>query len=254
MDRETKVIQAFVGLADTLVDDYDVTDLLHELVGHCVEFLGSDAVGMLLADQRGGLQVVASSTERTRLLELFQLQNNEGPCLDCYQIGEPVLVPDLLSAAERWPQFVFVALEEGFRSVHALPLRLRNETIGAINLFSFSSGALTDEDLLLGRALADVATIGILQERAIRRTETLSEQLQGALNSRVIIEQAKGVLSERGGLDMDMAFALLRRYARDNNLHLREVARGVVDGTLSIDQVIDPIRNKPKRTRVEVRG
>jgi GAF domain-containing protein len=240
MDRERKVIQAFVGLADSLVDDYDVTDLLHDLVGHCVELIDSDAVGMLLADQRGGLQVVASSTEQTRLLELFQLQNNEGPCLDCYQIGEAVLVPDLLIAAERWPQFAFVATEEGFRSVYALPLRLRNETIGAINLFSFRSGALSDEDLRLGRALADIATIGILQERAIRRTETLSEQLQGALNSRVIIEQAKGVLSERGGLDMDMAFGQLRRYARDNNKHLREVARGIVEGTLATDQVIDP--------------
>ena len=241
MDRESKVIQAFVGLADTLVDDYDVTDLLHELVGHYVELLGSDAVGMLLADQRGGLQVIASSTERTRLLELFQLQNNEGPCLDCFQTGEPVLVPDLLTEADRWPHFVFVALEEGFRSVHALPLRLRNETIGAINLFSFTSGSLTVEDLRLGRALADVATIGILQERAIRRTETLTEQLQGALNSRVIIEQAKGVLAERGSLDMDTAFALLRHYARDHNLHLREVARSVVEGALETDEVIGPI-------------
>jgi GAF domain-containing protein len=238
MDRESKVVQAFVRLADTLVDDFDVTDLFHDLVGHCVELLGSDAVGMLLADQRGGLQVVASSTERTRLLELFQLQNNEGPCLDCYHLSESVLVPDLLAAAERWPHFSFRAVEEGYRSVHALPLRLRNETIGAINLFSFHVGALSDEDLRLGRALADVATIGILQERAIRRTETLSEQLQGALNSRVIIEQAKGVLAERGSLDMEIAFAMLRRYARDNNVHLREVARSVVDGTLETDHVI----------------
>jgi transcriptional regulator with GAF, ATPase, and Fis domain len=247
MDRERRVIQAFVGLADTLVDDYDVTDLLHELVDHCVELLSSDAAGLLLADQRGSLQVVASSTERTRLLELFQLQKDEGPCLECYRRGEPILVPDLTAEVSRWPHFAPVALDEGFGSVHALPLRLRNETIGAINLFASGSVDLSDEDLRLGRALADVATIGILQERAIRRTETLSEQLQGALNSRVIIEQAKGVLAERGGLDMDAAFASLRSYARSHNLHLRDVAREVVDGTVATDEVIGPTPKSGER-------
>ena len=238
MDRERRLIQAVVGLADTLVDDYDVTDLLHDLVEHCVDLLSAEAAGLLLSDQRGGLQVVASSTERTRLLELFQLQNNEGPCLDCYRSGEPVVVPDLTIEAERWPRFVPEATKEGFRSVHAIPLRLRSETIGAMNMFKSRSGALSEEDLRLGRALADVATIGILQERSIRRTETLSEQLQGALNSRVIIEQAKGVLAERGSLDMDTAFSRLRRFARNDNQHLRDVARGVVEGTVELEQVM----------------
>jgi transcriptional regulator with GAF, ATPase, and Fis domain len=238
MDRERQLIQALVGLADTLVDDYDVTDLLHELVEHCVDLLSADAAGLLLSDQRGGLQVVASSTERTRLLELFQLQNNEGPCLDCYRSGESVLVPDLATESEHWPRFVPEATKEGFRSVHALPLRLRSETIGAMNLFKAHSGALSDEDLRVGRALADMVTIGILQERSIRRTETLSEQLQGALNSRVVIEQAKGVLAAQGSLDMDTAFSRLRRFARNHNRHLRDVARGVVEGTIELAQVV----------------
>ena len=239
MDRERKLAEAFVALADSLVAEFDVVEMLQSLVERCVELLAADAAGLMLSDQRGGFQVTASSSERSRLLELFQLHNDEGPCLDCYRSGTQVLVPDLGDTAERWPRFVPEAQRQGFRSVHALPLRLRGETIGAMNLFHRSSGPLTNGDLPLGQALADVATIGILQERAIHRTESLAEQLQTALNSRVIIEQAKGVLSEKGTLDMDTAFARLRGYARGCNLRLSEVARSVVDGTVAADEVLD---------------
>lgn len=240
MSRERQLVEAFVALADTLVDDFDVLELLQTLVEQSVDLLTADAAGLLLMDERGGLQVMASSSERTRLLELFQLQNDEGPCLDCFRSGRQVLIPDLKTQTSRWPRFVPEAERQGFVSVHALPLRLRSETIGAMNLFHAHPGPLSDEDLKLGQSLADVATIGILQERAIERTESLSEQLQSALNSRVIIEQAKGVLAEKGTIDMDTSFARLRGYARSHNLRLGEAARGVVEGTVALDGVLWP--------------
>jgi GAF domain-containing protein len=239
MSREQHLAAAFVELVDTLVDDYDVVDLLDRLAGHSVRLLGATAAGLLLDDQRGGgLRVLAASSERSRLLELFQLQTDQGPCLDCVRTGQPVSVPDLNDAADRWPRFVPMAAQQGFRAVHALPLRLRNQTIGALNLFHDQPATLTPDDLQLGQALADAATIGILHERAIRRGETLIEQLQTALNSRIIIEQAKGFLADRGGLDVDQAFDLLRGYARDHNLRLSDTARRVVEDTAFVQVVL----------------
>lgn len=242
LGRERQIVDAFVALADTLVDDFDILELLQMLVEQSVGLLDADAAGLLLTDERGGLQVMASSSEQTRLLELFQLQNNEGPCLDCFSLGRQVLISDLNAEIDRWPQFVPEAKRQGFVSVHALPLRLRSVTIGAMNLFHGRPGALSDGDLKLGQSLTDVATIAILQERAIRRTENISEQLQSALNSRVIIEQAKGVLAEKGTLDMDAAFARLRGYARSHNLRLGEAARGVVEGTIASEMVLEASR------------
>ncbi|HEX4253128.1 MAG TPA: GAF and ANTAR domain-containing protein [Pseudonocardia sp.] len=231
--REQLLGRAFVELADTLVDDYDIVDLLDRLVGHSVALLAADAAGIMLADPRHELRVVASSSEDAQLMELLQLQNNEGPCLDCYRGGAPVSVPDLLLQRDRWPLFVAEIGGRGaFRSVHALPLRLRGQAIGALNLFHRGPLELPPADLELGQALADVATIGILQERAIRRAETLSEQLQTALTSRLIIEQAKGVLRHHSDLTMDAAFDRLRGYARSHNLKLSQVAKDVVEGNL----------------------
>lgn len=226
--RERLVITAFVDLADTLVDDYDVIDLLDRLSGHCVEVLAADAAGILLADSQGALRVVASTDERSEWTELMQLQADQGPCVDCIRTAAPVSVHDLTSST-RWPRLISALAGRGsFRSVHALPLRLRGEAIGALNLFHPRPGPLPPADLALGQAMADVATIGILSERAVHRAEVLNEQLQTALNNRVIIEQAKGFLAQRGDLDMDAAFDRLRRYARDHNLRLSEVARQVV--------------------------
>jgi GAF domain-containing protein len=191
--REELVSRAFVALADTLVDDYDIIDLLHRLVRFTVELLAADAAGIVLADARGELRAVAASNEAAELMELLQLQSSEGPCLDCYHQAARVSVTDLHEATARWPAFTAALAEHGaFRSVHALPLRLRKQAIGALNLFHGSPGVLPGADLALGQALADVATIGILQERTIRRGEVLNEQLHTALNSRVVIEQAKG--------------------------------------------------------------
>jgi GAF domain-containing protein len=244
--REQLLSRAFVELADTLVDDYDIIDLLDRLVSYSVELLAADAAGILLADSRRTLRVVASSQEEAKVMELLQLQADQGPCMDCFSTGAPVSVPDLADAATRWPVFVAAVAERGaYRSVHALPLRLRGEAIGAMNLFHRQPGSLPDADLAVGQALADVATIGILSERAIRRSETVTEQLQTALNSRVIIEQAKGVLAQHGNLTMVAAFDRLRRYARTHNTRLSEVARKVVETDLSADVLGSPAVHSP---------
>jgi transcriptional regulator with GAF, ATPase, and Fis domain len=227
---EMQLADVFVEMADTLVDDFDVIDFLHVLTERCVQLLSISACGLLLTDQQDNLQVVAASSERTRLLELFQLQTDQGPCVDCYRTGQPVSVVDLASAG-RWPRFTAAAAEVGFVAVHALPMRLRTEVIGALNLFDTKSGALDKDKLRIGQALADIATIGLLQQRAIRRRDVLAEQLQTALNSRVLIEQAKGVLAERMHLDVDEAFTLLRRGARSQNRRLSELAQSIVDGS-----------------------
>jgi ANTAR domain/GAF domain len=245
--RERELTQAFVELADTLVTGYDVADLLYGLVEHCVSLLDAAAAAIMLADQRGGLQVMAASTERTRLLELFQLQNDEGPYLDCFRTGHPVAVPDLAVVADRWPGFAAAAGQEGYAAVHALPFRLRDQIIGALNLFRSQPGDLLIDDLQVAQALADVATIGILHERAIHRHETLVGQLQGALNSRIIIEQAKGVLAERGGLNMDQAFHRLRGYSRNTNTGLARAARELVDSHLDTAAIL--VRASKRRTQ-----
>lgn len=244
-EREARLLQAFVQMADTLVDDYDVADVLHQLVEHCAELLDAAAAGLLLSDQRGGLQVLASSTEQTRLLELFQLQANEGPCLECFRTGEPVLVPDLTAATKRWPRFAPEAVREGFASVHAVPLRLRGDTIGALNLFGHTPGPLAEQDVRVARALADTATIGILQERAIRRAEVLTEQLQTALNNRITIEQAKGVLAQTGNLDMNQAFQALRAYGHNHGFRLSDIAHQLVTGSLDSREVLAHRRATP---------
>ena len=239
--REALLIEAFVGLADTLVDDYDVIDVLDRLAGYSVQLLAAEAAGIMLADAQSALRVVASTNEQSEWMELLQLEADEGPCVECFHAGAPVSVGDLADAAARWPQFVAALQERGaYGSVHALPLRLRGQAIGTLNLFHGAPGPLPAADLALGQALADVATIGILQERAIRRGEVLSEQLQAALNSRVIIEQAKGVLAQRGNLSMHAAFDRLRGYARAHNLRLTEVARQIVETDLAAEVLGPP--------------
>jgi GAF domain-containing protein len=233
--REQLLADAFVEMADTLVDDYDVLDFLHGLAAHCVDLLDIDAAGLMLADRRGVLRVAASSSEQVRLLELYELQNEEGPCLECFASGVAVSSDDLENGdGTRWPHFGSEAMAAGFRSVLALPLRLRSETIGALNMFRTGTGPLGSLDRSLAQALADVATIGILQERGSQRREVLARQLQDALTSRVVIEQAKGVIAERLGLHVDKAFDLMRGYARSQNEKLSDVAGRVVSRELDL--------------------
>ena len=218
----------FVEVADTLVDDFDVVEFLETLTRHTATISAASSAGLLLADPHGQLQCMASSEESVKLLELFQLQYHEGPCLDAYLTGTAVVNSDLQQATERWPLFAPQAVEAGFQSVHAFPLRHRQKVIGALNLFSTDTGRLESTDVRIIQCLADIATIGVLQERTIRSAEILTEQLQSALNSRVTIEQAKGVLARTHGLSVDAAFELMRDYARRNQHRLSDVAREVV--------------------------
>lgn len=238
-DREGQVSRAFVSLADTLVDDYDTIELLDRLVGHSVALLAADAAAIMLVDPSGRLRAVASSSEDADLMELMELQAEQGPCVECFHTGAPVSVADLNEDGKRWPRFVKAISQRGmYRSVHAVPLRLRGQAIGALNLFHREPGPLPEADLVLAQALADVATIGILSERAIHDAQVLNVQLQTALNSRVIIEQAKGVIAHEGQISMDAAFARLRRYARDNNERLVEVAHQVATTQLHATDIL----------------
>jgi GAF domain-containing protein len=246
MPREDLLARTFVELADTLVDAFDVVDLLTLLVDRCVEVLDVSAAGLMLAAPEGDLRLAASSSERMRLVELLELQSQEGPCLDCFRTGEPVHNEDLTTAGRSWPKLAPVALDAGFGSVHALPMRLRGNVIGALNLFRSGRGALEPADILAGQALADIATIAILQHRATLEAQVLNQQLNVALNSRIVIEQAKGALAERAGLDMDQSFARLRGHARNHNLRLVDVAQSVIDGTLATG-ALDPPGPAPRR-------
>jgi len=242
MDTEL-LSDTFVELADTMVADFDIIDFLHLLTDRSVALLAASAAGVMLADPRGELRVAAASSEQAGLLELFQLQNDEGPCLECFRTGRAVTATDLASPDRPWPRFAAAATRAGFATVEALPMRLRDQVIGALNLFRAEPGPLDPADLRIGQALADVATIGLLHERNVRRRETVAEQLQAALNSRVIIEQAKGKLAERLSIDMDRAFKTLRDYARNSNQRLTDVARDFVDGATA--DFPPPARRQP---------
>jgi transcriptional regulator with GAF, ATPase, and Fis domain len=227
--------ETFVELTDTMVADFDVIDFLHVLTDRSAQLLDVSAAGLLLVDQRGELRVVAASSEAARLLELLQVQLGQGPCLDCFRSGRAVTATDL-GTDRRWPRFAEAAAEAGLGAVQALPMRLREQVIGALNLFRDTPGDFDPINVRVGQALADVATIGLLHERTMRRRDTLNEQLQAALNSRVVIEQAKGKLAERLGLDMDQAFNVLRDHARARNLRLSDLARAFIDGTQNISR------------------
>lgn len=242
-----RLAEVFVELADTLVDEFDLIEFLHTVTARTAELVEVSAVGVLLADHHGQLQFMAASDEATRLLELFQIQHHEGPCLDAFLTRAPVVNADLREAARHWPLFAPRAAQTGYRSVHAIPLRLRSQVIGALNLFGADTGTLGPGDIQIVQALADVATIGILQERAIHRAEVLTEQLQGALNSRVVIEQAKGALARIHDVDVDDAFALMRSYARNHNRKLGELAHAVITDPRGIPDLTSrqPVADSP---------
>jgi GAF domain-containing protein len=237
--REQRIVETFVELADTMVDDFDVVEFLHRLAERCVELLDCAEAGLLLADAAGMLRVMASSSERADALDLLQSQNEEGPCFECYHRGAPVFSEDLAADRERWPAFTPAALEHGFRSVQAIPMRVRGETVGALNLFRATAGRLVQGDMPLGQGMADIAAIALLQERTVREAHGVVEQLQGALTSRVMIEQAKGVLAERAQIGVDAAFRRLRAYAREHNRRLSDVARELIDGDLDANLLED---------------
>ncbi len=238
-DREAEVTRAFVTLASSLANGYDVVDLLTGLVEDCARLLDITSAGILLADGLGDLHMMAASTSATRALEVFQSQRDEGPCRDCHRDGTAVSVPNLHTELDRWPQFVPAALAAGFQAVHAVPMRLRDNVLGALNLFNATAGPLPDADLVLAQALADVASVALIQDQAVTDRTVVVEQLQHALDSRVILEQAKGVLAHAAGIDTDQAFTVLRRYSRNHNLRLTDVARAILTKTLAPQALLE---------------
>jgi hypothetical protein len=232
--------ETFKRLADNLVDDYDVIELSQQLVDSSVALLPVTSVGLLICDSQGDLHVLASSSEEARLLETLQLAADLGPCLLAYRSGQQVVVEDLGIDSERWPAFAERAAEYNYHSVCALPLRLRDEHVGALNLFREEFGSLSPADIAVGQALADMAAIGILHQRVVTRSEMITQQLQTALNTRVVIEQAKGVLAERGAVGMETAFTLMRSHARRTHQKLADLARGVVENTADTDAILKP--------------
>lgn len=235
--REARLNAAFVTVADTLTADYDVVDLLHTLVTECTEIVEASAGGLLLADAEGHLQLIASTNESVELVELMQLAAGVGPCVDCFTRGSPVSVSDIAAAREQWPDFSAAALAQGFHSVHATPMKLRGDVIGTMNLFEKTVGVLSERDAAVVQALADVATIGVLQQRIATESHIVAAQLQRALDSRVLIEQAKGALAQALNMTMEQAFMALRSYARNHNLTLQDVANGVTSRRINSQQI-----------------
>lgn len=231
--REQRLNAAFVDLADTLVRDFDVNDLLHRLASACVDLLAGDEAGILLGDDGGRLRVLGSSSEQLRLLELFEVQNEQGPCLDAYRHGVAASDADL-NLPGRWPRFRARAVREGYRAVDALPMRLRDTTVGALNILHFRPGGLDAADRATAQALADVATIALIQERSVAESQVVARNLRRALEGQVAVEQAKGMLAERTGMEVGEAFEKMRRHARNGNLRLVDVASAVLDGSLDL--------------------
>jgi GAF domain-containing protein len=230
-----RLAEVFVEVADTRDETLDLGAYLRRLASRATEVVTSDAAGVLLADHQDRLRFVAGSDEATTMLELFQLQHDEGPCLDCYRTGEPVVNTDLAKAADRWPRFAPFAVAAGFRSVHAVPLRRPGDvTVGAISLLQTTSGRLEADDIQIVQALAAVATIRLIQERTLHGAQVLTEQLQTALKSRIAIEQAKGAVAQVLAVSVDEAFALMRGYARHHHQRLSDLAQTLIDNPADI--------------------
>lgn len=246
MTREQRMTEVFVEVADSLTDDFDLIEFLQQLSVRCMELLNVAAVGILLADAHDTLQTIAASDEHTRLLELFALQHDQGPCVDCYRSGQPRINIDLTDpeSTARWPQFAARAAETGFVATNVLPLRLRGRVIGALALFQTDPDPLSNEDITLAQALADVATIAILQQRTLDHGQVERAQLQYALTSRIVLEQAKGILAERWQVSLDDAFAAFRAYARAHNLQLAKLAREIAGGTFDTTVIPQPNRSR----------
>lgn len=244
--REARASDAFVRLTDTLVSDFDVVELMHTLIDACTDLLATDAGGLLLSDPSGTLQLMASSAEDVDTVEVVQLAAEAGPCWECFHTGRAITLGDIDRDGGIWPEFRQAALQKGYRSVHATPMRLRGRVIGTMNLFSSEVGALNARDVALAQSLTDVATIAILQERGSQHLRDLGSQLQVALNSRIVIEQAKGLIAESLGVDMDTAFKTLRARARDGDASLQSLARDVVERRTVI---LDPVRPGPAAER-----
>jgi len=236
--REARLVETFVTLTDSLVDDYDVVEILQILVDRAVELFDAAAGAIHLADGDGALKVVASTSERSSFFGLLQLNSGEGPCIAAVTSGRLVTVETAEELHTYWPRFAETANESGYVGVHAIPMRLRDTIVGSLNLFRETEGALNGADALAAQALADVATISLLQQRAIENATLATAQLQRALDSRIAIEQAKGYLARAAGVDMDTAFGMIRQYARTRQRRLGDVAAAVAREEVPLEEVV----------------
>jgi transcriptional regulator with GAF, ATPase, and Fis domain len=232
--REHQLVETFVTLTDTLVSDYDVVDLLQLLVDNAVELFDASAAGIMLANERQELEVIASTSERSNFIGLMQLDAGEGPCVEAFTTAQTVSVHNPAEMQRRWPRFAAASAALGYASVHSVPLRLRDSTLGSMNLFRETTGALNAQDAVALRALTDVATISALQHRTTEHAALVQTQLQHALDSRVIVEQAKGFLAHTHQIDLDAAFKLLRSYARSHHLRIADTAHDIVNRVITI--------------------
>jgi GAF domain-containing protein len=239
--REQRISAAFVAVADTLTTDFDVLDLLHTLVEQCTQILDTDAGGLMLMDGNGQLQLMTSTSEAADFVEVMQLNASAGPCIECFTSGTAQSVPSIKHLGQRWPDFQKAAILGGFKSAHATPMKLRGQVIGTMNLFSTKRGALSERDAAVAQALTDVATIGILQERVVQEVNTMAEQLHKALDSRVLVEQAKGVIAHSLSIDMDAAFSAIRAYAHANSLTIRAVAEGISNRSITLSNAVSRV-------------
>lgn len=232
ISRESRLGTTFVKLADTLVNDFKVPDLLHELAETCVELLDTDAAGILLASPTGGLHQAGSSDADGALLAVLDVMHDRGPGVVSHATGSVVDVADV-TADHRWADIAPTCALADYRAVTAVPLSLRHESIGALVMFRTTTGRMDPTDLEIAQALADVASIGLVQARLLRETQIVAEQLEHALESRVVIEQAKGIIAEQGQVAVDVAFGMFRSYARSHQRSLTDVATDIVAGTLT---------------------
>ena len=235
--REGQVLHAVVSLVDSLLDDFDIVELLTQLTERCAQLLDVASSGLLLADPRQQLNLMAATSNKTHELELFQLQSDEGPCLDCYATGAPISVADLGAEADRWPRFVEAATRSGFASVHAVPMRAAGMVLGALGLFGTAVGELNRQDLVVAQTLAHIATVAIVQEHA-PTPDAVLPRLRGALSSRIVVEQAKGFLRVTMGVSVEEAFALLRAYAGTHTVHLSDLARSLISDPASRPEIL----------------
>ncbi|MFG6504396.1 ANTAR domain-containing protein [Microbacterium sp. P05] len=232
--REDQLLQTVSTLADSLVDDFDIVDLLQLLVEESARIFDATAAGILLVSQDRVLEVIASTSERSEFVGLMQLRAGEGPCVEAVATGAVVSVADLAKITDRWPDFAADALRSGFASIHAIPMRLRDSVIGSLNLFRDRVGELNATDAAAAKTLADIATISILQHRLVEESVVAQGQLQRALDSRVVIEQAKGYIAQSHDLDMDEAFRLIRAHARSTQSRLSDIAADITAGRLTL--------------------
>lgn len=233
MNSELAIVRALVELSDTLIDDFDIIEFLHRLCTYSVELLDVDAAGVILVDDEDRLTVLAASNGDIEVLNLFQIEHGQGPALTAYHSRQPVLARSKEVLLDRWPIFG-ESVTRNFASVYALPMRLRGDALGALNLYGRRPDILTHDDIPLSQALADIATIGLLQQQTIRKAHELSDQLQHALDSRTTIEQAKGKYRERYHVDAGVAFEALRSYSRSNNMKLVSVAEAFLNDDIAV--------------------